>query len=139
MIILDTNALLEPLKPNPNIGYISWLRLQAPDTLFMTSISAAEMLAGTELMPAEKRKNTVRNSVVDQVFPLFAQRVLSFDLECAAAFANIIAKRTKMGSPLSFADAAIGAIAAHNGYTLVTRNMRDFKGLEVQLMNPWVS
>ncbi len=59
MIILDTNALSEPLKPRPNSGYMAWLRLQAPNTLFITSVSAAELLSGIEVLPNGKRKSAI--------------------------------------------------------------------------------
>ena len=57
MIILDTNVVSEPLKPAPNPAVMDWLNAQEPETLYLTTINLAELLAGVELLPAGRRKN----------------------------------------------------------------------------------
>ena len=67
----------------------------------------------------------------------FARRVLPFDSLAARAYAKIAAARRRAGRPVSQADCQIAAIAASRGGQVVTRNVRDFAGLEVALVNPW--
>ncbi len=58
MIILDTNVVSEPLKPMPSPVVLNWLDQQDPQTLFLTTISLAELLAGVEILPTGRRKET---------------------------------------------------------------------------------
>ena len=69
----------------------------------------------------------------------FATRILPFDTPAAIAYATIVAKRQKLGLPISQSDAQIAAIAKSRNATLATRNTRDFAHCEIPLTNPWLS
>ncbi len=137
MIILDTNAVSEPLKPLPNPRYMTWLRKQTPGTLFTTTVTLAEMLLGIETLPAGKRKEMIRRDVVDMTLPLFDDRILEFGQNDAIKFAKIVAKSRRAGNDIEFADSVLAAIAERRGISLVTRNAKDFKGTGVQIVMPW--
>ena len=92
MIILDTNVVSEPLKPKPDAAVLNWLDAQDPQTLYITTINLAELLAGIELMPAGRRRTALKSALDSQIMPLFDGRVLQFDAKAAAAFAQINAK-----------------------------------------------
>lgn len=139
MIVLDTNIVSEPLKPNPDPEVLAWLDRQAPETLYLTTISLAELSAGVEVLPAGKRRAALQQAVGAQVLSLFQSRVLGFDHEAALAFGRIAAKAQAAGNPIDFADCAIAAIATTHRFILATRNARDFKGTGVELLNPWTS
>lgn len=139
MIVLDTNIVSEPLKPNPDPEVLAWLDRQAPETLYLTTISLAELSAGVEVLPAGKRRAALQQAVGAQVLSLFQSRVLGFDHEAALAFGRIAAKAQAAGNPIDFADCAIAAIATTHRFILATRNARDFKGTGVELLNPWSS
>ncbi|WP_310625621.1 FitA-like ribbon-helix-helix domain-containing protein [Limnohabitans sp.] len=68
----------------------------------------------------------------------FSGRVLSFDLEAAVVYADLVAMRDRQGQPIDVADAQIAAICLAHGATLATRNTQHFEGLGLTLMNPWV-
>jgi toxin FitB len=139
MIILDTNAVSEPLKPLPNTGYMAWLREQTPGTLFTTTVTVAEMLLGVETLPPGKRKEMIRQGVVDKALPLFNDRILEFSQSDAFEFARVVASARRSGNDIEFADAVIAAIASCRGFSVVTRNVKDFKGTNVQIITPWTS
>ncbi len=139
MIVLDTNIVSEPLKPKPDPEVLAWLDRQAPETLYLTSISLAELSAGVEVLPAGKRRAALQQAVGAQVLSLFQGRVLAFDHEAALAFGHVAAKAQAAGNPIDFADCAIAAIATTHRFILATRNARDFKGTGVELLNPWAS
>ncbi len=63
MIILDTNVLSEPLKRSPDAGVLRWLDLQGPSTLYLTTISQAELLAGVQALPPGKRRTELQKVV----------------------------------------------------------------------------
>ena len=137
MIILDTNVVLEALKPAPSQVVLDWLDRQAPETLYLTAVSLAELLAGIEVLPQGRRRLELEQAVTRQILPLFEGRILSFDAKAADAFGKIRAGAQSVGNTISFADGAIAAIAAEQGFLLATRNVRDFRGVGVGLINPW--
>lgn len=137
MIILDTNVVSEPLKPTPAPAVVAWLNQQAAETLYLTTINLAELLAGVEAMPAGKRRSALHRALGDKIFPLFEGRILSFDKKAAEAFAHIHAQAEAAGNSMSFADTAIAAIALAHGYIVATRNERDFRSTGVKIINPW--
>jgi predicted nucleic acid-binding protein len=137
VILLDTNVLSEPLKPQPDPAVLTWLDKQAPQTLWLTSIALAELLAGVAALPVGKRRTALARALDQKVLPLFEGRVLAFDTQAAHAYGAVQTGAAAAGNPISFADAAIAAIAAAHGYALATRNVRDFKGTGVVLINPW--
>jgi predicted nucleic acid-binding protein len=137
VIILDTNVISEPLKPSPDPAVIRWLDRQSPATLYVTTISQAELLAGVSALPAGRRRTELRKVIDKELGFLFADRVLSFGERSAEAYAQVVPAANAAGNPIDFADAAIGAIAIEHNYILATRNVADFKGTSVKLLNPW--
>lgn len=137
MIILDTNVVSEPLKPSPDHVVLDWLDRQSPDTLYLTTVNLAELLAGIEVLPQGRRRTELQLALTSKVMPLFEGRILTFDKKAAEAFAQINASAQALGNPISFADGAIAAIASAQGFILATRNVRDFKGTGIELINPW--
>lgn len=137
MIILDTNVISEPLKPCPDPAVIRWLDRQSPATLYVTTISQAELLAGVSALPAGRRRTELRKVIDKELSFLFEDRVLPFGERSAEAYARVVPAANAAGNPIDFADAAIGAIAIEHNYILATRNVADFKGTSIKLLNPW--
>ncbi|MFN5350512.1 MAG: type II toxin-antitoxin system VapC family toxin [Polaromonas sp.] len=137
MIVLDTNVVSEPLKPKPDAAVLRWLDAQDPQTLYITTINLAELLAGIALMPAGRKRTALKSAFDSQIMPLFDGRILPFDAKSAAVFAQINAKVQSQGVAISFADCAIAAIAQVNNFSVATRNLRDFERAGVALLNPW--
>ena len=67
----------------------------------------------------------------------FAGRVFVFDSDAARVFANIGAARRALGRPISHADAQIAALAQVRGAKLATRNVDDFEGCGIEVVDPW--
>ncbi len=137
MIILDTNVVSEPLKRNPGAAVLEWLDRQSPATLYLTTISQAELLAGVLALPAGKRRTELQKVINNELVSLFANRILPFGERSAEAYAQVVTAANAAGNPIDFADAAIGAIALEHNFILATRNERDFNGTSVKLLNPW--
>jgi predicted nucleic acid-binding protein len=104
----------------------------------LSSITLAELLAGVAALPAGRRRTKLGQAMTEQVLPLFEGRVLAFDMQAAHAFAQVQAGAQPAGNPISFADAAIAAIASAHGYAVANRNLRDFKGTGVEVIDPWL-
>ena len=138
MIILDTNVVSEPLKRVPDQGVVNWLNAQAPETLYITSINLAELMAGVEALPQGKRRDALSTALSMQVTDLFQGRILSFDAQAAQTFATCHTRAHAQGNPISFADCAMAAIAKANRFMIATRNVRDFVGTGIDIIDPWV-
>ena len=139
MIILDTNVVSEPLKPTPDATVVRWLNAQAPHTLYLTSVSLAELLSGIATLPNGRRRDALKLALHAQMLPLFEGRVLPFDTVAAQALADVNARATAAGNPISFADCAIAAMASAHGFMVATRNTRDFRDSGIEIINPWTA
>lgn len=137
MIVLDTNVVSEPLKLKPDVDVMRWLAVQAPESLFITTITMAKMFTGVEMMPNGRKRDALSAALKEQVLPLFSGRVLDFNVASAKAFSKVIVAANAVGNDIDFADAAIAAIAMTHGFHLATRNVRDFRGVQVEILNPW--
>ena len=137
MILLDTNVLSEPLRQQPEPRVIEWIDAQALETLYLSAITVAELRSGVALLPAGKRRDGLRENLEKRVLPLFAGRVLPFDLACTSAYAKLLAKARKAGRALAMADACIAAIAQTHGLAVATRDTAPFTLAGVSVINPW--
>jgi predicted nucleic acid-binding protein len=139
MILLDTNVVSEPLRPKPEARVIEWIDAQALETLYLSAMTVAELRAGVALLPAGKRRNHLHEHLEKRVLPMFAGRVLPFDLACSSAYAQVLAAARKAGSGIQTADACIAAIAFANGFSVATRDTRPFEAAGLSVINPWLA
>jgi len=137
MILLDTNVVSEPLRQFPDAQVVAWIDAQPLDTLFLSAITVAEMRAGVALLPATKRRAGLQQNLEKRVLPLFAGRVLPFDMGCTQAYAELMAKARASGLAVATVDGYNAAIAAVNGLTVATRDTGPFVAASVTVINPW--
>lgn len=138
MIILDTNVVSEPMRPEPNARVLAWLAAQEATTLYLTAITEAELRTGVALMPEGRRREATQIALEAVFVEDFAGRVLPFESGAAArAYAAIQAERRVRGRPIGMADAMIAAVARSCGAQLATRNVGDFEATGVEVVDPW--
>ena len=137
MIVLDTHVLSELMRPAPSPQVLAWLDAQTPDTLWLTSVSVAELLFGIARLPDGARKQAFAQAALGMLEEDFSNRVLGFDLEAASIFANLAAASERAGRPMGLADGQIAATCLAHNASLATRNVRDFDQLGLQLVNAW--
>ena len=139
MYLIDTNVISELTKPSPDEAVIGWFAATAPQLIHISAVTLCELQRGLALLPAGKRKNTLRVAIEGLINEDFAQRCLSLDARCAPLFGVLTANQQQKGRPCTTEDAMIAAIALANQFTLVTRNTKDFEGIDnLVLLNPWV-
>ena len=136
MIVLDTNVISEPLKTTPSPKVMEWLDNQGAETLFITTVSRAELRLGVLKLPNGKRKNTLA-AQIERILDLFKGRTLDFDSAAADKLAEIAAHCEKIGKRAVAPDAYIAACAAARGFAVATRNVRHFELTGVRVINPW--
>ena len=138
MILLDTNVVSEPLRPTPDPRVVEWIDAQALETLFLSAITVAELRAGVALLPGGRRRVGLRENLETRVLPLFAGRVLSFDLGCTQAYAQLMAKARALGLAVASADGYVAAIAVAHGLAVATRDTGPFEVAGARVINPWL-
>ena len=140
MNLLDTNVLSEFMRPQPAEAVTAWLDRLSAEQVWTSAISHAEIMLGLSLMPAGKRQASLALAAHAMFEEDFGGRCLPFDAPAALHYAAIVARRTRMGRPVSTEDAQIAAIALAHDLTLATRNVSDFEGIDgLQIVNPWLT
>lgn len=137
MILLDTNVVSEPLKPNGEPAVLAWIDAQTVETLYLSAITLAELRFGIAAMPGGKRRDGLRQRLDERVVPVFAGRILPFDTDAADAYAKLRARARATGKAIGTADAYIAAVAAAHGFAVATRDTGAFEAAGLKVINPW--
>jgi len=134
--LLDTNIISNVTKPVPSDLLLRWMSQQADGTLFVSSLTIAEIRRGVLEKPAGKKRRELERWFAGPEGPLalFAGRILPFDEKAAFIWARLMAQGTAAGRPRSPLDTMVAAIAEANSCVIVTDNERDFAGLKI--LNP---
>ena len=139
MILVDTNVVSEPLRRAPEPRVAEWLDAQALETLYLSAITVAELRFGVRSLPAFRRQDRLQEDLEGQVLPMFAGRVLSFDLAASQAYAELMAKARSEGRTIPVSDGYIAATAAANGMMVATRDTAPFAAAGLKTVDPWMA
>jgi hypothetical protein len=116
---------------------MDWLSRQVSTSLFVTTVTQAEILFGIAILDPGRRRDDLQSAAMAMFAEDFAGRIVGFDVDAAPVFAAIAAERRQLGRPISQFDAQIAAIARSRGAALATRNIRDFEACDIELIDPW--
>jgi len=116
---------------------LAWLNAQETASLYLSTITIAEIGFGLGVMSAGKRRRLLSERFEQFVATAFDQRILSFDEDAARIYGEILAHRRKIGRPMSNFDGQIAAIARSKGFGVATRNVKDFAECQIELVNPF--
>jgi len=136
MIVLDTNVVSETMKPQPDAAVLAWLDRQVVETLYLTSITLAELWFGIAAIPAGKRRDRLA-AVLDGVVGQFDGRVLPCDVEAARHHAKLALTARKAGRGFPVPDGYIAAIAASRGFIVASRDASAFVAGGLPVIDPW--
>ena len=136
MILLDTNVVSEAMKPAPNDAVRAWLDEQAAETLYLSSVTIAELMFGIGALPNGKRKDKLADAL-DGVMKVFADRILPFDVDAARCYADLAIKARAAGKGFPTPDGYIAAIAASKGFAVASRDDSAFHAAGVEVIDPW--
>lgn len=136
MIVLDTNVVSEAMKPEPNEAVRAWLNDQVAETLYVSSVTLAELLFGIGALPDGRRKQGLTEAL-DGVIALFGERILTFDTDAARHYAESAVKARAAGKGFPTPDGYIAAIAASKGFIVATRDTSPFEAAGLTAINPW--
>ena len=135
--LLDTNIISELRRPRPAQRVVAFVAAQPLESLHISSVTLAEIRFGIELVADAGRRAELSDWLTHKVRPMFAQRVLPVSEDIMFKWRLLVEEGRKSGHTFSQPDLIIAATALEHGLTVVTRNVRHFAGLGVQLFNPW--
>lgn len=136
MIVLDTNVISEAMKPAPAAAVRNWLNDQSAETLYLSSITLAELSFGIAAIPDSKRKEML-NDALDGLLKLFQGRILPFDADAALQYAELAMTARHSGRGFPVPDGYIAAIAVSRGYQVASRDIAPFAAASLNVINPW--
>ena len=136
MIVLDTNVVSETMRPQPEPTVMAWLAAQAIQTLYLTTLTTAELLAGVEVMPLGKRRQRVA-AALDALLAVYDGRILPFDLDAARHYGRLAAATRRAGHGFPIPDSYIAAVAASHGYAVASRDASPFEAAGLDVIDPW--
>ena len=136
MILLDTNVVSEAIKPDSHPSVRAWLDAQVAETLFLPSITVAELLFGIGALP-EGRRKTLLAARIDGLLDAFAGRILPFDTSAAQAYADLAVRARAAGKGFPTPDGYIAAIAAAHGFAVASRDTSAFRAAGLKVIDPW--
>lgn len=137
MIILDTNVISEPMGSAPNPQVLAWFDAQNFETLHLTAVTVGELRYGLSILPAGRRRDVLTERLEKETLPLFAGRILAYDLGATAEYTRLMSTARAGGLAIATADGMIAAIAATAGFTVATRDTSPFQAAGVPTIDPW--
>jgi predicted nucleic acid-binding protein len=138
MIVLDTNVVSEAMRAQANPAVRAWLNEQAAETLYLTSVTLAEMLFGIAVLPAGRRRNVLTRTL-DGLLELFGDRVLPFDTDAARHYSALAVAARNAGRGFPTPDGYIAAIATSRGFIVASRDTSPYQAGGLRVIDPWQS
>ena len=121
--------------PSPEV--MAWLDKHPRHDLYVTTVTQAEVLTGIAFLPEGRRRSELAEAAKSAFNNLFSGRILTFDSASAHAYADIASARRSAGKPISQFDGQIAAIARSRSMSVATRNVSDYQGCGITVINPW--
>jgi predicted nucleic acid-binding protein len=132
--LLDTVVVSRGSKTRPDPKLDAWLANVSTDNLFVSVVTLAELAKGVEMLPLGQKREALSAWLYFDIPNAFSGRLLDVGRAVATRWGK---EQARLGRTLPAADALIAATALEHGLTVVTRNIRDFAGFNVPLLNPW--
>lgn len=137
MIVLDTNVVSELMRAAPTSNVERHFAL-FHDEMVTTVITVYEIRYGILRLPIGVQRTRLDGSLQEFANRLGTKRLLGLDARAAQRAAELRAQREGLGRPMSVQDGLIAGICSVHNATLASRNVKDFEGLGLDVVNPWL-
>ncbi|MGA7952086.1 MAG: type II toxin-antitoxin system VapC family toxin [Gloeobacterales cyanobacterium] len=135
--LLDTNVISELRKLRCHIGVKTWADKQSPISMYLSTVTMAEIRFGIEQLPDETRRSTLSSWLDSELRPWFAGRILAVDEEVILEWCRMVARGRSVRHTFSQPDLFIAATASVHNLCVVTRNVKDFQVAGASVVDPW--
>jgi predicted nucleic acid-binding protein len=136
--LLDTNVPSELTRQLSSSHVEKWLEGANDEVLYFSVISLGEIITGITVLPISKRRDGLQDWLDDTLRPWFAGRLLPVSDAIAERWGLLSGEWRLKGKQIKVADGLIAATALEHDLAIVTRNVKDFAGLGVSIVNPWL-
>ncbi|PLC50760.1 VapC toxin family PIN domain ribonuclease [Pollutimonas subterranea] len=133
--LVDTNVLSELKRKAPNPDVLAWFTARPASTLYLSALTFGEIRKGIEGVSHIERRQLLVDWLETELTAFFIGRVLPVNIAVADRWGRMVAAA---GRPLPAIDSLLAATALEHDLVLVTRNIKDFDGLGLTLINPWL-
>lgn len=131
--LLDTNVLSETRRKKADPGVLAFLGAADSSSLYISALTIGELRKGVAgKMRTDPMAGRSLAAWVEGLEFGFADRILGIDIAIARLWGEWSSER-----PRRVVDTLLAATAVMHGMTLVTRNERDVRGIQVKFHNPW--
>jgi predicted nucleic acid-binding protein len=134
--LLDTCTISEFTKVSSNKNVLDFIQQKPETSMFISSMTIAELHRGINRLEDGAKKSNLLSWLGD-IEQQFDGKILAFDHDCAIEWGRLCSNLEKQGRKLAALDSIIAAIASKNNMVLVTRNVKDFEGTDLEIINPW--
>ena len=135
--LLDTCVISEYTKKRPEQSVLEWVANCVESELYLSVLTIGEIKRGIERLSESERKTALQSWLNDDLQARFGHRLVAIDADVMLTWGALMAQLEKSGRILPFADSLIAATALRHNLIIVTRNVSDFDGVGVQMINPW--
>ena len=135
--LVDTNVISELRKPRCDGAVKSWSEAQAPELLYLSRITIAEIRFGIEQHAGQRFRHRLQAWLDAELRPWFGDRILEINEEVILEWRRMVQRGKAAGHTFSQPDLFIAATASVAGLCVVTRNVADFVRAGVPVFNPW--
>jgi len=135
--LLDTNIPSELSRDRPDPRVVKWLKTQPATRLFLSVVTIGEICRGLTVLPQGRRRSELETWFQTDLLMWFRNRILPVTHAIADRWGVLDGQSQLRGMPLNTADGMIAATAMEHDLKVVTRNVKDFARLGVDIFNPW--
>ncbi len=135
--LLDTCVLSEFTRRLPEEKVIRWMDSVGEDDLSISVVTIGEIQRGIEKLPESHRKTELTTWMNEKLIPRFDGRIIPLDMSAMQVWGTLTSRMDAAGLPMGIMDSLIAATALCRNLILVTRNIKDFAGTNLRLINPW--
>jgi len=135
--LLDTNIISELIKTNPNFKVVTFLNSLDEEDIFISVITIGEIYFGIQKLSNGKKKDKLLRWLEDSLLPKFNKKIINIDTQIMLNWGLLTNKLKINGTPLPIMDSLIGASCIAKELTLITRNEKDFKNIDIEIINPF--
>ncbi len=135
--LLDTCVISELVTKHPNPKVVDFVDSLDSDDVYLSVITIGEIAKGVEKLPKSKRKQELHSWLKEDLLVRFDGKIIPLDTEVLVEWGILIARLASTGITLPAIDSLIAATTLTYKLTLVTRNVDDFGGTGIEMVNPW--
>lgn len=135
--LLDTCVISELVRPVPDAGVVQWIEKHDEFDLYLSVITLGEIQKGISRLSSGKKKSRLTAWLKEELEVRFSDRIIPVTADISIKWGAMPGLAENNGQPLSVVDALIAATASVHNLILVTRNISDFCGCSIDIVDPW--